>query len=62
METKASEKETETRLFTTEATQQKEHTTQNYSIYSSVAISDGLYYQCRVRTPKAAKTETTKQK
>ena len=31
--------ETETTLFRTEATQQKEHTTHNYSIYSSIAIS-----------------------
>ena len=33
------QKDTETTLFTTETAQQKQHTTQNYSIYSSVAIS-----------------------
>ena len=32
-------KETETTLFRPETTQQKQHTTHNYSIYSSVAIS-----------------------
>ena len=32
-------KKTETALFTTEATQQKQRTTQNYSICSSVGIS-----------------------
>ena len=32
-------KETETALFTTETTQQKQHTTHNYSIYASVVIS-----------------------
>ena len=36
---KPMKKETETTLFTTEATQQKQHTTHNYSIYSSVVIS-----------------------
>ena len=38
-EKKPVQKDTETTLFTTETAQQKQHTTQNYSTYSSVAIS-----------------------
>ena len=36
---KPMKQEAETTLFTTEATQQKQHTTHNYSIYASLAIS-----------------------
>jgi len=59
-------KKTERTLFTTEATQQKEHTTHNLYIcircHFRRAILPMREYNCRVRTPKAAKTEATKQK
>ena len=66
VEKKASEKETETTLFTTEATQQKEHTTHNLYIcircHFGRAILPMCEYNLMVRTPKAAKAETTQQK